>query len=356
MMRLLRLALVVVVLACPGAARAAPADVFSVFGVEVDVTAANASAARDQALTEAQRIAFRRLLERLAAPADWPRLPSADALQYVRDFAIEQERASTVRYIATITVRFNGAAVRKLLRDAGIKYAETRPRPVVVVPVFKSRDGRPLLWDDANPWRAAWVALGPGGLVPLVVPPGDAADQAGLDAAQALANDPERLDALGRRFRTPDVLVAAAGVSPNGSQVDVSLSGTPGVPKPFDSRSFPIPEGTPVDLVLKQAANDISAGMETAYKQGNVLQFDRAATMSVLAPLGSLEDWLSVRERLSRVAQVRAYEVVSLSKAEAALTLHTVGDQEQVKAALAGAGLSLEWTNGYWTMRPSGRR
>jgi hypothetical protein len=356
MLRVLRFVLLLMVLAPAGTAFAAPGDVFAVHGVEVDVTAANASAARDQALTEGQRVAFRRLLERLAAPSDWPRLPNADALQYVRDFAVDQERASSVRYIASLTVRFNGVAVRKLLRDANIKYAETRPRAVVVLPVFKGRDGKPVLWDEPNPWRAAWVAQGAGGLVPLVVPPGDPADTAGIDATQALGNDPDRLDAIGRRFHTPDVMVAAAGISPNGTALDVALSGTPGIPKPFESRSFPIPEGTPVEAMLAKLAGDIAAGMETVYKQGNVLQFDRAATMSVLAPLSGLDDWLAVRERLTRVSQVRAYELVSLSKAEAALTLHIVGDQEQVKTALAAAGLSMEWTNGYWTMRASGRR
>jgi hypothetical protein len=358
-LRLLRVALILVAILLPPAAlplAAAPLDAFAIRGVDVDVTANSVAAAKDQALLEAERVAFRRLLERLTVAADQARLPNADAVQYVRDVAIEQERSSAVRYIATITVRFNQAAVKKLLRDAGIKYAEARPRAVVVVPVFKAQGAaRPVLWDDPNPWRGAWSAVGSGGLVPLVVPTGDLADVAAVTAEQALSGDAERLDALASRFRTRDVLVAAAAVNPAGNQLDVSLNAPPGVPKPFETRSYAASDGN-LDTLLRQAAFDIVQGMDTAYKQQNLLSFDRAASLSTMVPLTGIEDWLGVRERLSRVPQVRGYEIVSLSRGEAALVLHTVGDQEQVKAALASAGLSLEWGDGLWTMRLGSRR
>jgi hypothetical protein len=337
-------------------AAAAAHDAFSIRGVEVDVTAANVTAAKELALVEAQRVAFRRLLDRLTVATDTGRLPNADATQYVRDFAIEHERSSTVRYIASLTVRFNAAAVRKLLREAGVHYAEARPRAVVVVPVFKGKDGRLVLWDDPNPWRAAWYAQGTGGLVPMLVPQGDVIDTTSISAEQAMAFDPVRIEAVVQRYRTPDVLVAAAAISPSGNEIDVSIKSTPGVPRLYDAKSFELAEGAAPDAVLRQAAAELTAAIDSAYKQGNLLQFDRAATISTLVPLSGLEEWLAVRQRLSHVTQVRRFEVVSLSRQEAALVLHIVGDQEQVRTALAGAGLALEWGDGYWVMRQSIRR
>lgn len=340
-------------LAAP-AARAA--DAYAIRGVEVDVTSANVNAAKDLAVAEAQARAFRLVLERLTAPADHARLPKADASQYVRDFAIEQERGSSVRYIAKVAVRFSPSAVKKLLRDAGIPFAEARARPVVVVPVWKSSMGKLMLWDEPNPWRAAWNELGGGGLVGIVVPGGDLADLSSMTPEQALAADPERLRALGERYQTGDVLVAAAAFSGGGRQLDVSLSGTPGLPRPSDTLSYPVAEGESEAQVLSRAASDIQRAMDTVYKQPNLLQFDRAGTLSAIVPLGGLEDWLAVRERLGRVSQVRRYEVVSLSKEEAAVVLHIVGDQEQVKGALGNAGLQLSWGDGFWTMKPVGTR
>ncbi len=335
-----------------GASQAA--DAFAVRGIEVDVTAAGVAAAKERAIAEAEKVGFRRLLERLTMPADHGRLPQADALQYVRDVAIEHERSSTVRYIASLSVRYNPVAVKKLLRDANIKYAEPRPRPVVIVPVFRPvGTGRALLWDDPNPWRAAWVAQGSGGLVPLAVPTGDIADAQGLPVEKALAGDAEALAALGARFRTPDVLVMTAMVNGAANAVEVTATGMPGVMKPFDTRSYPIGEAG-LEAVLRHAAAEAALTLDNAYKQSNLLSFDRAASMAAMVPLKGLEDWVAVRERLGRVPLVRRWEIVSLSKEEAALMLHTVGDPDQVKTTLGAAGLQMDWSDGFWVMRLKG--
>lgn len=350
------LALLLAVLAATPAAWAqATADAYSVRGIDVDVTAASVTQAKEQAIADGQRQAFRLLLERLTAPEDHPRLPAVDGIDYVRDFSIEQERSTAVRYLATLTVRFNPAAVKKLLREAGINYAEPRGRSVVVVPVFQPAQGRAVLWDDPNPWRAAWQRLNGGGLVPLTVPPGDLADVQAITADQALAGDAERVRLLSEAYRGADVMVVAAGIQPGGAGVDVLLHSSANAPKPFDSVAYRLADGESVEQLLARAARDIQRAIDTAYKQPNVLQFDRAASLAALVPISGFEQWLGVRDALGRVPQVRRWELVSLSKAEAAVILHIVGDQEQVRGALARQGLTLDWTDGYWTMRSGAR-
>jgi len=333
------------------------ADAFTVRGIDVDVTAGNPQAAKDQAIAQAQRDGLRLLLERLTAPADHARLPKVDGTQYVRDFSVQSERSTPTRYLATLTVRYNPTAVRKLLQGANIAYAEPRNRAMVVVPVFKpTPNAKPVLWDDPNPWRAAWVEQGTGGLVPLVVPTGDLADSQAITAEQAASGNLEAMEALGARYRTSDVMVAVAALSPGGKNLDVAVVASAGAPKPFDSLSYHTNEGEGTEAMIARAASDMARAVDTVFKQPNLLQFDRAASLSTLVPLAGMEDWLMVRERLARVPQVRRWELVSLSKAEAALVLHIVGDQEQVKAALANAGLQMDWGDGFWVMRPAGSR
>ncbi|MDA8231513.1 MAG: DUF2066 domain-containing protein [Magnetospirillum sp.] len=330
-------------------------DAFTVRGVEVDVTATSANDAKDQALADGQRQAFRQLLERLTDPADHARLPNADAENYVRDFAIDQERTSSVRYMATLTVRFKPAAVKTLLRQAGIPFTEARSRPVVVLPVL-SAEGRTALWDDPNPWRAAWAGLGGDSLVPLVIPPGDPTDVQTISVQQALAADPGSMAAEGARWRTADVMVAAATLSADSRRLDVTLSSLPGTPAPFDSVAYDLQPGENADQMMARAARDVSRAIDTGYKQANLLRFGHPQSLAALVPLTGLDDWLTVRERLARVPQVQSYDLVSLSRVEAALVLHVVGDQDKAKAALANAGLPMEWANGYWTMRPIAQR
>jgi hypothetical protein len=326
------------------------ADPFQVSGIEVDVTAANVAAAKDKAIADAEREGFRRLLERLTQPADHGRLPKADPIQYVRDVAIEQEKSSTVRYIATLSVRYNAASVKKLLQGAGLKYADPRPRPVAVVPLYRA-GGRALLWDDPNPWRAAWALVGNGALVPLAIPSGDLADVQSLPTDKAMAADGPALAAFAQRYRTSDVLLATAMVNAAGSAIEVTLGGSAGIPKPYETKTYPIGEAGP-DAALKVAALDIAQGLDATYKQQNLLAFDRAASLPVMVALKGLDDWVAVRERLGRVPQVRRWEIVSLSRDEAAIVINTLGEPDQVKGALANAGLVLEQGEGFWTMRP----
>jgi hypothetical protein len=224
----------------------------------------------------------------------------------------------------------------------------------VVVPVYRTAE-RVVLWDEPNPWRAAWASLGGGGLVPLVVPPGDLGDVQAISAEQALAGSSEAMQALGTRWRSPDVMIAAASLAAGGKSIDVALHVNPGTPKPFDTLSYKLAEGETIDSMLARAARDIGRAIDTVHKQPNLLQFDRAGSLSTLVPLAGIEDWLMVRDRLGRVPQVRRWELVSLSRSEAALVLHIVGDHEAVKGALANAGLMLEWGDGFWTMRPQGK-
>jgi len=357
-MAFLRLAVAtfsLLLLAAVPAAAQAPADAFTVKGVEVDVTAANPQAAKDEAIVTGQRQAFQQLLERLVAPTDLGRLPKVDALNYVRDYGIDQERSSAVRYLASLTVRFNPTAVKKLLKDANIAFTDARTRPVVVVPVLQAQ-GRAALWDDPNPWRAAWGGLGGGGLVPLLVPSGDLGDVQALTPEQALAGDAEHLAIEGARWRTSDVMVVAGALSADGKRLEVSLSGLPGTPLPFPSVAYDLRSGESSEQMMLRAARDIAHALDASYKQANALQFDHADTLAALVPLSGLDDWLAVRDRLSHVPQVRSTELVSLSRVEAAVVLHVIGDQDRVKAALANAGLALEWNDGLWTMRVAARR
>ena len=87
---------------------------FTVSDVHVDVTAANALAAKDLAQVEGQAKAFDTLMSRLAA-GKAPHLTSAQITDLVVGFEVANERTSTVRYVADYTFHFNPAAVRRLL-------------------------------------------------------------------------------------------------------------------------------------------------------------------------------------------------------------------------------------------------
>ena len=235
------------------------AEPFTIHGVEVDVTASSANAAKEQAIADGQRQAFQSLLERLTNPADRGRLPKVDGADYDSDYSIESERASAVRYIATLNVRFNAAAVRKLLKTAAVTMIEPVVHPVVVIPVWRN-NGQVVVWEDGNPWRAAWQSQGKGGLVAIVVP--TAADGALPSVEQVIAADDTELGALGGRYHTSEVLVMTADLSGDGHKVEVTAAVTRGAPFTVDAVSLTAKSGETTDQMLGRAVRDLMQSIE----------------------------------------------------------------------------------------------
>ncbi|HXP95300.1 MAG TPA: DUF2066 domain-containing protein [Telmatospirillum sp.] len=341
---------------CPGLASAQAVDSFTVRNVSVDISADNVGVARDRALAAGQRQAYDILLQRLTASSEWSRLPKlsdSELENTVLDVGIDQEKRSTVRYLATLSVRFKPDAIRRLLRGANIAYAEWRGRPVVVLPLFRPESG-PVLSESPNPWRDAWRGGAAQGVVPMSVPSPEQTEGT-VTTAQAASGGGEILAAVGQRFNTQDVLLASATpVRLDGGKVklDVALSGMGPVASPLNgSRSYDGDVGETLDMVMRRAVEDIAKSANDTWKNGNMLQFDRQTALPVIVPLQGFDDWLAVRDRLTRSTPVRTYEVAAISKAEAALILHFVGEQQQLESVFQQNGLVLSWASDHWILQ-----
>ena len=86
------------------------ADVYTVRGVPVDATAASVAEARDLAIAQGQLAAAQLLFERLTLPEDRFLAPDIDegtASLLVAGFEVADERQSSDRYLATMTVSFD---------------------------------------------------------------------------------------------------------------------------------------------------------------------------------------------------------------------------------------------------------
>ncbi len=339
--------------------RTAAADaVFSVADVAVDVSAADAAVARSRAVAEGQRRALERLLRRIVPATEYPRLvlPDDDAItELVQGFEVAEERVAPKRYIASLTFHFKPNDVGWFLRNRDIPYAVTPGRSLVVLPLF--RDGSELLlWEDDNPWRAAWANLPPtDGLVPMIIPIGELADLVLVDAPQAEVGERDSLAELAERYGASEVVVVEAVVD------QTPLLDTPSVVvalRHYKADGMGIGGGRyggtawdTLETVLSVAANETRGQIEEEWKGANQLRFDRAASVSVDVPVKGLEDWLDIRGRLADLALVRKVEIAALSAQFARVVLHYLGDEQQLASALANSGLRLSRAADLWILR-----
>ena len=342
-----------------GLAHADAARLFEVNGIKVDITASSANQARDMAQAEGLTRSFRVLLERLTLNAYHDRLPKMDRRQIVellQDFEVAEEKASSVRYIASLNYRYRADVVRDLLDAHQIPFAETESKPVVVLPVYQAA-GALLLWDDPNPWRSAWQERPGevGGLVPTVLPTGDLADMRTIGAEQAIEGDTQRLEEVATKYGAGDVVVV------HGILRMDSYGGLPELEVYMTRFGFALQEhtvvksfsanpGEDIEAMLNRAAIQLTVQIEDNWKQDNLIKFAEPALLPLVVPVSNLNDWIRVRDRLNGVAVVRKSEVTLVSRRAVNITINYIGDAEQLALSLDQADLVLWDEAGNWYM------
>jgi hypothetical protein len=318
---------------------------FGVAGVPVEASAATAVAAHDIARTRGARDAFQRLLERLCPPGAAGRVPHPDdqgIMDLVQDVTVEEERQSPTHYLGLYTYRFSALGVRHILEAANVPFTELASKPVIVLPVLAGPGGN-RLWGDGNPWRDAWQLI-PGhyGLVPWVVPKGDAADGGAFDGSGA--PNPAQIQALSDRYDQGDVVLAlATRTGDGGLNVTVTRFGPGGA-------------GDPVSIQIGSAKTDpglFEAGvvateeqLESAWKKltlgdGSGVQ---SQIVDVSVPLRGAADWAAVRTRLGKIPLVGNVMIRLLAKDEADLRLTLTGNPALIQVAFAQQDLVLDQT------------
>jgi len=343
-------------LAAARAQGAGESDVFTVDEVAVDATAQTAAAARETALARGQAEAFNRLLARLTVRSDAARLPRPSAAEIgdlVRGIELDGEKTSAVRYIASLRVRFRADGVRNLLRRGGIPFAETRSKPMLILPLVDGESG-PILWEQDTDWRAAWAAAPRSeGLVPLVVPVGDLDDLRAISAEQARAGDSRGLSAIAARYGAGDVVVAVAtpqyaGESVTAVQVSINRFSALGQDETV-LESYGAEAGK---SAWTKAVAGVAANLEDTWKRASLIRYDSQKSLTATVQLTGIDELVELRRRLANVAILRNADLVYLARNEAQFRFDYFGDERQLASAFAQNDLVLEQGANGWRFRP----
>jgi len=326
-------------------------NTFTIGGIDVDVTAADAIKAREQGIQEARRRAAQLLIERMVAAEDRSRVPPLDSARLdgmIRGVEFARERSSSNHYIATLGVVFATEPVKSWLREAGIVLSETVARAALVIPLWKGKNGVEAL-DDRNAWREAWRALDTSAsAVPVTVVRGDQLDQDALSVEEAFVGDVSALSRLNERYRAPTIVVAI--VEGDKASGPLTVGGLR-----YDSQTGArgeIPKVTVADAgQLADAVRNIHARLDEDWRGLAVVHRDTQASLDVTVPISALGDWVQVRQRLSAVPAIKSVFVRTLESDHADLRLDYFGSAEQLQKTLAQAGLQLDKDAEQWRLR-----
>jgi hypothetical protein len=346
----------VVFLAAAAVASAAIAQVvngntFSIGGIEVDVTAADAIQARNQAIREAERRAAKLLVDRMVAPEDRARVPQLDDSRLdslVRGVEFAKERSASGHYVATLNIVFSAQPVKAWLGEAGIRIIETVARPALVIPLWKDKNGvEPL--DDRNAWRDAWAGLDTSASsVPLTVVLGDQLDQNELSVEEAFVGDVSALSRLNGRYRAPTVIVAI--VEGDKASGPLTVGGVR-----YDSQTGARNEIAKMTVAdagqLADAARKIHGRLDEDWRSVAAVRRDEQAALDAQVPIRALGDWVAVKQRLGSVPAVKSVVVRTLEADHADVHIDYFGSPEELQRTLGQVGLQLDKDADQWRLQ-----
>ncbi|HKR23888.1 MAG TPA: heavy-metal-associated domain-containing protein [Allosphingosinicella sp.] len=180
---------------------------FEILGVEVDVAAANADAARVEGWRRAQAEGWRMLWSRThrRPPSQAPNLPESVLSGIVSGIIIEQEQIGPTRYIARLGVLFDRARTGQLLGVSGVA---TRSAPLLLIPVMRTGSAA-YSFEYRGEWQRAWAQYRTANsAIDYVRPSGSGIDPLVLNLAQANRRGRGWWRMLLDQYGAADILIA----------------------------------------------------------------------------------------------------------------------------------------------------
>ncbi|HXF53955.1 MAG TPA: DUF2066 domain-containing protein [Hyphomicrobiaceae bacterium] len=351
----------------PALGETAPGDaVFTVGKYPVDATAHNAVAAKEKALAEGQRAAFRSLLKRLVPVTAYHRLGALSGVEpanLIAGVAVKAERNSSTRYIATLDFGFDPRAVRELLRDEAIPYVDVQAPQVLLVPVYVAPNhgegaAVPAAFGAAQgsrTWQSVWRGLD---LERALVPVALASARSGppADVLQRAQSDPAAVASVLGAPGGQSAVLAVAEPNLAGKRLNVTLSGQDAVGPFVLRRSFRLdPDDFAYTLELAAVIGlGVLEGRWKAARIGDGDEFGAGAPLEavqLIVEFRNMREWQEIRTRITGTPGVEDFQVGGLSVRSADVALRYPGGGGRLAQALAAKGLDARNRGGAWLVQ-----
>lgn len=311
-------------------------SLYVVENVRTDVTADNAVKAREEALAKARRKAFDILSDRVLEGDALTQAENIDDItisSLIKNFEIVKEKLSAVRYIATVSVTFDREAVRSYFYNTGESYSTTVRKPILILPWFMAGQ-QPMLWQDNNPWAAAWRGVAENGnsVVPFVLPLGDIMDIRDYSPNTPYAQQYSGLEALKARYGVEDVFLVMA--QPEGHQTVIQIFETPqGIPAVIET--LVIESGQNNETLYRRGVEKVLRFLRSDWKQKTAVSADMPlSTYDVTARFNGLRSWILLRDQLQNIDAIEKTDISAVSPQKADLQIHYRGDVQNLAMIL----------------------
>lgn len=353
-----------------GIAAAAGADAaYTIGNYPVEATAANAVAAKQQALADGQQAAFRSLLKRIVpvtAYKQLTRISGVKAADLVSGVTVRSERNSSTEYIASLDFAFQPESIRSILSQQGIPFVDEQAPPVTIVTTLLQGNPASAV-NDTGVWRRAWTGLDlDHTITPVKIT--DLKPAIHTDTVnKLLAGDDQGLRALYDAYGTKLIVMAVAAPDPAAKKLTVTLAGRDNVGTILLKRTYRVSDGD-FDYASQLAAVvalGVLEGRWKAIKSQRPMDASAAPGMPVweasttghgedvtlIAEFASPGQWDQIRSQLLDTPGIDALNILSVSDHDANVSLTYPGGAQRLASALGARGLVLMNSRSGWVLR-----
>lgn len=336
----LLLALVISSLLTPALAE----NTFEIANIHVDASGKSVEEARLAAIAAGRPIAWATLYRRLTRQQDWGRQPALDAGQLQKliiGYSPINERRSTTRYVADVTYTFNPEGVARVLQTANIPYTAATAKRILVIPLAPG-------FARGSAWTMAFAnprfANAP---VPFSVPVGDAADMAALSGLTFDNASWDHIAPVAARFRASEAVVVLAQQAGNKVVVSLKRVGVGALPSKT-SVEVPLLQG--IQSTYPSAADAAVRAMDDMWKNTKVVDYSQKGKLLAEVRITSLAQFAALENAVSAVPNVADVNVAAMDIGQARLTISYIGTTDQLRTALAQAGVTLVAHGANWQL------
>lgn len=339
---------------------------YTVANYPVEARAANAVAAKDAAIADGQKAAFRSLLKRIVpvtAYREMERIAATDPAPLIDGVAIRSERNSATEYIASLDFTFQAAEVRELLNRQGVPFVDVQAPATILIPLTRDAKSAAGPSGEFRPasgtWNTVWPTLDlQNSVSPLKIE--NAKPEIGADTFRGLYDDAtltSSIMTLAAAYGTDQVVVAIAEVDTEGRRVNVLLAGQDAVGPFALKRAYRLSDGD-LAYTLELAAvvsQGVLEGRWKAVGSGAVAVAMPAGgagdEVSFDAQFAGKDEWNAMRRVLLEAPGIDDIRIGTVSGGSASVSLKYPGGGPALARTLAGYGISLTDMGGLWVMR-----
>lgn len=321
--------------------------------VNIDVTAENASQARDKGMKQAYRSAFLAIAGKMTNTEGLSKLSELtdeQLINFIQETEVVSEKSSDVRYIASLKIKINENLLKQFMAEQNIPYVIKTASNIVIIPIFREYlSDSPLLWEKENLWKKAWETTSlTSSDNNYIVLPEDGINASVLTAEKALQLNSQALDTISSHLGTKNIYVLDAyynGIEglnvvvsdyQNGLKKTISVNG----------------ERSPA--LFAQAIPAVTQYIDGTVEEQNISMNTQPSEITVLYSYKNLSNWLNTERKLRNIAQINDITVDAMGQGKVQFRIKFIGSLLNLTTALKGQQINLNDMSGYYSLSNNG--